>query len=702
MTLTTPQTKSDTTIYQVEPGRTHPLGAKPDKSGVNFSLFSYKATSVELLLFDKHDNPEPIQIIQLDPKINKTFHIWHVYVRGLKHGAAYAYRVGGNQDLHGQGHRFNKNKVLIDPYTHSISDALWNRIDAIGQQDNLATSMRSVIVDLSDYDWEGDEPLRRPMSSTIIYEVHIRGFTISPTSLCKYPGTFAGIIEKIPYLQELGITAVELLPVFDFDSKDIIRTVDGKQLKNYWGYDPHSFFAPEATYCSAPEQRSPIKEFRDMVKALHNAGIEVILDVVFNHTSEGNHDGPTINFKGIDNSIYYHLVPSDKQYYMDYSGCGNTFNCNHPMVDKLIVECLEFWVREMHVDGFRFDEGSILARDQNGVPMTNPPVIWHIETSETLADTKLIAEAWDAGGLYHVGSYPGYRCAEWNGLFRDHIRRFVKGEVGLIGQVASRLGGSADIYEEQGRLPLNSVNFITCHDGFTLYDLVTYNHKHNQTNGEGNRDGINENLSWNCGVEGETDNPEIQALRKKQIKNFATILLLSQGIPMILAGDEVGRTQNGNNNAYCQDNEVSWFDWSLLKKNAEIFRFFKMMIAFRKRHGDLCRRGFFNGEMNERGLSDISWHGCKLFSPGWDDPNSLALAYTLGGFDGEADIHVMLNMYWENLEFEIPQIEGRNWYKVIDTSETSPKDILEPCLEVLISEQNYFVKDRSIIVLISQ
>jgi glycogen operon protein len=334
--------------------------------------------------------------------------------------------------------------------------------------------------------------------------------------------------------------------------------------------------------------------------------------------------------------------------------------------------------------------------------MSAPPVIWHIETSETLADTKLIAEAWDAAGLYHVGNFPGYRCAEWNGLFRDDIRRFVKGDPGLVGAVASRFAGSADIYETTGRLPLHSVNFITCHDGFTLNDLVSYNEKHNETNGEDNRDGINNNLSWNCGVEGETDDPEIQALRKRQIKNFAAILLLSQGIPMILAGDEVRRTQKGNNNAYCQDNEINWFDWNLLEKNAEIFRFFKMMIAFRKRFGGLCRRGFFNGEVNERSLADISWHGCKLFSPGWEDPNARVLAYTLGGFDGQPDIHVMLNMYWENLNFEIPQIEGRNWYKVIDTAEPTPRDILEPCEEVLVSGNHYCVKDRSVVVLISQ
>ena len=704
MTATTPgnQTELATTKYEVEPGRTHPLGATPKKDGVNFSIFSEHATSVELLLFERHDDPEPIQIIQLDPKINKTFYFWHVFVKGLKPRAAYAYRIGGPQNLHEAGHRFNKNKVLIDPYAKGVSNFLWNRIDAVELQDNLTTSMRSVVVELSDYDWEDDCLLRRPMSESIIYEVHVGGFTKSPSSNCEHCGTFSGIIEKIPYLQELGITTVELMPVFDFDETETIREVDGKQLKNYWGYDPHSFFAPEVSYCYSPSEKSPIEEFRDMVKALHKAGIEVILDVVFNHTDEGNHQGPTINFRGIDNSTYYHLVPHDKQYYMDYSGCGNTVNCNHPMVDKFIVECLEFWVEEMHVDGFRFDEGSILARDQDGNPMKAPPAIWHIETSGTLADTKIITEAWDAAGLYQIGYFPGYRYAEWNGRFRDDIRSFVKGEPGLIGEVASRLAGSADLYEDKGHLPINSVNFITCHDGFTLNDLVSYNEKHNEANGENNQDGNDDNLSWNYGVEGETEDPEIDALRKRQIKNFAAILLLSQGVPMILAGDEVRRTKKGNNNTYCQDNEISWFDWELVENNSDLFRFFKQMIAFRKRYGSLCRRGFFNGEVNERGLADISWHGCKLFSPGWLDPNARALAYTLGGFDGTADIHVMLNMYWENLEFEIPQIEGRNWYKVIDTAEPSPKDILEPCQEIVVSDNNNFVKGRSVVVLISE
>ncbi len=706
MTATTPryQTELARTKYQVEPGCQHPLGATPDKDGVNFSIFSEYANSVELLLFDNHNDPEPAQIIQLNSRINKTFHYWHVYIRGLKPGAHYAYRVDGPQNLHWAEHRFNKNKVLLDPYARGNTNSLWERSDALGSKDNISTSMRSVVIDISDYNWENDRPINRPMNETIIYEVHVGGFTKSVSSGCKYPGTFSAIIEKIPYLKELGITAVELLPIFDFDEKNNLREVNGKPLKDYWGYNPHSYFAPESSYCVLSDVGNHIREFRDMVKALHKEGIEVILDVVFNHTDEGNHEGPIINFKGFFNSIFYHLVPWDKQYYMDYSGCGNTVNCNHPIVQKLIVDSLEFWVKEMHVDGFRFDEGSILSRDQDGAPMLHPPVVWQIETSEILADTKIIAEAWDAAGLYQIGYFPGYRWAEWNGRFRDDVRHIVKGDPGMVGAVAWRIAGSADLYQASGHLPINSVNFITCHDGFTLNDLVSYNDKHNEENGENNRDGINDNLSWNCGVEGETDDSEVDALRQRQIKNFAAILMLSQGVPMFVAGDEIRRTQKGNNNAYCQDNEISWFDWNLVEKNADIFRFFKLMINFRKCycHSALHRRYFFTGEVNERGLADISWHGCKLFSPGWDDPYARVLAFTLGGVEEEADIHVMLNMYWENLKFEIPQIEGRNWYKVIDTAEASPMDILDPCQEVVITGENHLVKDRSVVVLISK
>jgi glycogen operon protein len=686
---------------QAEPGHPHPLGAWPDAQGVNFSVYSRNATGVELLLFDEHDCPDPIQTIVLDPKVNRTFFFWHVYVRGLQPGMHYVFRVEGPWDPD-RGHRFNRNKVLIDPYARGNTKDLWVRGSACGASDNVQTAMRSCVVDLEDYDWEGDTPLNRPMAESVIYEMHVGGFTKSPTSGVAQPGTFAGVIEKIPYLKELGVTAVELLPVFEFDDKEIIRTVDGKPLKNYWGYSTMSFFAPHPAYCVTPGEGTHIREFRDMVKALHRAGIEVILDVVFNHTDEGNHEGPTINFRGFDNSTYYHLVPTARQYYMDYSGCGNTFNCNHPMAEKFILECLEFWVRGMHVDGFRFDEGSILSRGEDGVPMEHPPVVWAIELSETLADTKIIAEAWDAAGAYQIGYFPGYRWAEWNGKYRDDIRKFLKGDPGMISAVASRIAGSSDIYQHSGHLPINSINFVNCHDGFTLNDLVSYNGKHNDANGEGNRDGVDDNMSWNCGAEGETADAAIEALRNRQVRNFATVLMVSQGVPMLVAGDEVRRTQGGNNNAYCQDNEINWFDWTAPGRRSDVLRFFQRVIQFRKCHPILHRPRFFSGEVNDRGLSDINWHGCQLFAPGWNDPDSRVLSFTLGGFGDDPDMHVIMNMSWEDLMFELPAVKGRQWYRAIDTALASPADIVEPGQEVLVSQSSILAGNRSVVVLISK
>ena len=735
----------------IEKGHPHPLGATPDRNGVNFSIFSEQAEFVELLLFDKHDDLSPSLVISTSRRIerahtgehdnevsdgkenditrislNKTFHFWHVYLRGLRPGIHYAYRIGGPQKPE-EGHRFDPEKVLIDPYSRGNNHKLWDAGKACQPGDNLATSMRSVIIDTSDYDWGKDshvilramnenpdmseKPLNKGMppelNETIIYELHVGGFTRNENSGVAHPGTFSGVIEKIPYLEALGITAVELMPIFDFDDSEH----SGR--KNYWGYDTVGFFAPHSSYCINSEHGEHLKEFRDMVKALHKKGIGVILDVVFNHTAEGNERGPTFSLKGIDNSNYYHLVPDDKQYYMNYSGCGNTVNCNHPITQKMILECLRFWVQEMHVDGFRFDEGTIMSRGMDGKPMPYPPVIWQIELDDELGYTKVIAEAWDAAALNQVGYFPGYRWAEWNGYFRDDIRRFVKGDSGLIGKVASRIAGSSDLYQSKSRLPLNSVNFVTCHDGFSLNDLVSYNCKHNEANGEGNRDGNDNNISWNCGVEGETDDLAINALRERQIKNFASLLLLSVGVPMICMGDEVRHTQKGNNNAYCQDNELSWFDWDLLEKNSNLFRFWKLMIDFRKRHSAIRRTHYFIGEMNERGFKDISWHGCKLERPGWDDPNALALAFTLAGFNGDEDIHVMVNMYWEALEFEIPAVEGRKWYRAVDTFLASPMDIADPGQEILIEGNSlqgdggnaygsYLVNGRSIVVLISK
>jgi isoamylase len=719
--IRSPQSLAEKSVafpYRIKPGHAHPLGATPDANGVNFSIFVERGTSVELLLFDAHDDPEPVYTIQLDPYTHRSWHLWHVYVEGLKPGCHYAYRVDGYHDTSGYGDRYNPNKVLIDPYAKGNTDVLWDRVAACTPDDNVRTSMRSVVVDITDYDWEGDRPLNLPMKDSIVYEMHVRGFTQSPSSNCQYPGTFSGVIEKIPYLKELGVTAVELLPVFDFDQREVKQLgPDGTPLRNYWGYDTFSFFAPENSYCISPETGSHITEFRDMVKALHKAGIEVILDVVFNHTSEGNERGPVINFKGLANSCYYMLSPQDKQYYMNYSGCGNTVNGNHPITEKLIIESLIFWVNEMHVDGFRFDEAVILCRDQNGVPTIYPPVIWDIELSDVLANTKVIAEAWDAAGLYEIGFFPGYRWGEWNGRYRDTIRRFVKGDAGyvdgktLVGRVADVIAGSADIFQANDELPINSINFITCHDGFTLNDLVSYNEKHNEANGENNRDGINDNLSWNCGFEGATVDQAVEALRRRQIKNFAAILLLSQGVPMILSGDEIRRTQQGNNNAYCQDNEISWFDWSLVDKNHDLYRFFKHMIAFRKTLPTLRRDHFFNGQTNERGLADISWHGCRLYSPGWGDASSKVLAFTLGGFpqkDGSSstDIHVMLNMDWHDLDFDVPPLDNRRWYRVVDTALDTPHDIvdlpLEPGEENRLTASTYHVKNRSVVVLISR
>ncbi|HEY4026706.1 MAG TPA: glycogen debranching protein GlgX [Candidatus Dormibacteraeota bacterium] len=689
--------------YPVDAGRAHPLGAVPDSDGVNFSIYAEGASGVTLLLFDTHDSPVPIQVIELDADVNKTFHFWHVYVRGLRPGAHYAYRVAGPHDLHGRGDRFNPAKVLVDPYARGLTKDLWHRGNACGPDDNLATSMRATVIDIRDYDWEGDQPINRPMHETVIYEMHLGGFTKSPTSGVRHPGTFQGLIEKIPHLKGLGVTAVELMPVFMFDEMELDRVgPDGSRLTNYWGYSPVAVFAPHDRYCVSPAEGTHVREFRDMVKALHRAGIEVILDVVFNHTSEGNHQGPVMNYKGLANNVYYHLVQDDKQYYMDYSGCGNTLNCNHPITEKLIVECLEYWVREMHVDGFRFDEGSILSRGLDGAPMAYAPVLWHIELTETLADTKIIAEAWDAAGLYQVGYFPGYRWAQWNGRYRDDIRRFVRGDRGLTGVVAARIAGSSDIYQAGGRLPINSINFVTAHDGFTLNDLVSYDHKHNDANGEGNRDGVDDNLSWNCGVEGQTADPAVERLRVRQIKNFATILMISQGVPMIVAGDEVRRTQLGNNNAYCHDDPLSWFDWRLTESNAGLLRFFSRTIANRRDHAELHRARFFTGEVNARGLADVSWHGCRLHCPSFGDGASGVLAFTLGARADGPDLHSMLNMEEHPLDFEIPALRGRRWYRQVDTALDPPNDIAEAGTEVPVEGGTYHVEPHSIAVLISR
>ncbi len=687
----------------VTAGRAQPLGATVNGDGVNFSIYSEYAWAVQLLLFADEASLQPHTVINLDPEVNKSFHFWHVRIDGVGPGQIYAYRMDGPKDTGQSGCRFNPNKVLIDPYALGNVNTLWNRGDAVGPQDNVETSMRSMVLNPDDYDWEDDELPDTPMADSVIYEVHVRGFTMSPTSGVVHPGTFRGVIEKIPYLKSLGVTAVELLPIFDFDESQVLRNApDGTPLRNYWGYDPYGHFAPQSSFCVEPEEGAHLREFRDMVKALHKEGIEVILDVVYNHSSEGNQNGPTISFRGQANEAYYHLVPNNRQYYMDYSGCGNTINANHPVVTKYIIESLEYWVTECHVDGFRFDLGSVLSRGPGGAPMDVPPVLWNIELSRILSETKVIAEAWDAGGLYQVGRFPGERWCEWNGPYRDDIRRFLRGEPGIIGTVATRLAGSKDLFGPEGEKPTNSINFITCHDGFTLNDLVSYNGKHNEANGEQNRDGSDDNRSWNCGVEGPTENDEVEALRARQVKNAATILLLSRGTPMLLGGDEFLRTQRGNNNAYCQDNEISWYDWTLVDEHAGMVRFFSQMIAFRKRFATLRRDDFFGGGVNDRGVPEVSWHGCRLGQAGWNDPLCRVLSFTLGGINGDPDIHVILNMYDLGLDFELPQIGGHQWAVAVDTAKPSPEDILDAGHELPFEGTTYHAFGRSAVVLISQ
>jgi len=658
------------------------------------------ATHVELLLYERSDSPTPFQVIELDPEVNRTFYAWHVYVEGLAPGTFYGWRMDGPGDTQSTGLRFNREKVLLDPWCLAVTNELWDRRRASLPGDNGAFSMRGIVLVDAPYDWKGDKPLNHPMEDAIIYEMHVGGFTRHSTSQVTHPGAFAGVIEKIPYLKALGVTDVELMPVMAFDEQDVPEGGAARGLRNYWGYSTHSFFSPHPGYAVTPEKGTHRREFRDMVKALHQEGIGVILDVVLNHTSEGGAEGPTINFKGMANPGFYHLDPNDRRIYRDYTGCGNTVSCNSPVASDFLVNCLEYWVQEMHVDGFRFDLASVLVRDPTGAPMYFAPTPWRIEFSNKLANTAIIAEAWDAAGLYQVGDFPGFRWAEWNGQYRDVIRRFVRGDRGLIGAVASRVSGSSDLYEWEGRVPSSSVNFVTCHDGFTLYDLVSYNGKHNEANGEDNRDGNNDNLSSNCGAEGETNDPKILSLRRQQAKNFVAILLLSQGVPMIQAGDEVLRTQRGNNNGYCQDNELSWFDWTLTEKNQEMLRFVAKMIAFRKRHPCLTRKHFLTGKKKEgTPFPDVTWHGTKLNEPLWHDPVAQILAYTLGRQrEEEEDLHIVFNMSDYLVEMPLPSLSGRTWHRAIDTGQPSSGEIFEPSGQTRIEESFYRVSPHSVVV----
>ncbi|MEA3278520.1 MAG: glycogen debranching protein GlgX [Pseudomonadota bacterium] len=686
--------------YQFRPGRRHPAGATVEDEGVNFSVYSRHATGADLLLYEGAESPEPFQVISLDPEVNHTFFSWHLLVVDLPPGTHYTWRMQGPNDPKGSGWRFDAEVELVDPWARAVNSCGWERW--VRQREGIRPhdSPRGVVI-AEDYDWEGDTPPHLPAEQVIIYEMHVGGFTRHASSGVRSPGTFAGVIEKIPYLQSLGITHVELMPVMAFDEQDVPEQVWDQGLTNYWGYSTHSFFSPHPGYCISPRDGTHRSEFRDMVKALHRAGIGVILDVVFNHTAEGAGGGPVLNLKGFGNETFYMLDQIDKSVYLDFTGCGNTINANHPFVARFILDCLEYWVRRMHVDGFRFDLASALARDEYGQPMHNPPLLWGIELSDVLARSEIIAEAWDAAGLYQVGTFPGYRWMEWNGRYRDSVRRFVRGDPGILGEVASRIAGSSDLYQANLRLPINSVNFVTCHDGYTLWDLVSYERKNNAANGEHNRDGTNDNLSWNCGSEGESDDPKIQALRRRQAKNFLSILFLSQGVPMLLAGDEVLRSQGGNNNAWCQDNETGWFDWTLVERNADMLRFVAELIALRKRHPTLQRRRFLSGRArNGSLLPDISWHGPETSSPQWDDPDGRALAFTLAGMDvTEEDLHVLLNMSDETQVFVLPVLSGRSWHLALDTDRPTPEDIAPPDEQSELPAGGYRVCARSLVVL---
>ena len=677
-------------------GSCHPLGATLSRGGANFSLFSRSASRAELLFFDRADDTRPSCIVELYPHTHRTYHYWHAFVPGVKAGQLYGYRLHGPSDP-AHGMRFDPAKVLLDPYGRGVVvPPKYSREAAARPGDNAATAMKSVVADPSAYNSEGDTPQHRSSAQTIIYEMHVRGFTRHPSSGVAQSkhGTYAGLIEKIPYLQELGVTAVELLPVFQFDAQDC---PSGKT--NYWGYAPISFFAPHAAYSSRQDALGPLREFRDMVKALHHAGLEVILDVVFNHTAEGNENGPTLCFRGIENEAYYILEP-DRSHYANYTGTGNTLNANHPIVRRLIVDSLRYWVGEMHVDGFRFDLASILTRDAKGHVLPNPPVLWDIESDPLLAGTKLIAEAWDAAGLYQVGSFVGDSWKEWNGRFRDDVRDFFRDAEGSVKRVADRMLGSPEIYGHKEREPEQSINFVTCHDGFTLNDLVSYNDKHNEANGEENRDGANDNRSWNCGVEGPSDDPAVEILRNRQVKNLLAVTLLSLGVPMILMGDEVRHTQGGDNNAYCQDNETSWFDWSLLKKHADVHRFLKLLTARRLQRGTEHERHrlSLNRLIQE---ANKAWHGVRLNQPDWSD-HSRSVAFAAEMRKEKLLFYMALNAHCEPLDFELPPVgkSGRaKWHRWIDTAQPTPNDIVPWEKAPTLPGQTYRVEARSVLVL---
>jgi len=682
-------------IDPASPGHTFPLGASISGDGVNFSVYSKSATAVELLLFDRPDDASPRSVIPMaPPRGERVFHYWNVHVAGLGPGQIYAFRARGPFDP-GQQLWFDHEKVLLDPYGRAlVVPGDYDRKAGSRPGPNTAAAMKSVVARQNNYDWEGDEPLGHSFTETVIYEMHVGGFTKHPNSGLppELRGTYRGLIEKIPYLKSLGITAVELQPVFQFDPQ-----VAPPGLTEYWGYNPVSFFVPHSGYATTRDPLAVMDEFRDMVKALHRAGIEVILDVVYNHTAEGDENGPVFCFKGLDAPAYYLPGARPGECFANYSGTGNTLNAEHAVVRRMILDSLRYWVTEFHVDGFRFDLASILARDGNGTPLPNPPVLWDIETDPVLTGTKLIAEAWDAAGLYQVGNFFGDHWREWNGHFRDDIRAFVKGDPGHAATVPQRFFASPDIYGHKSRGFDYTINFITSHDGFTLNDVVSYNEKHNGANGEDGRDGHNENLSWNCGAEGPSDDPAVEALRLRQIKNLQAVNLLSLGVPMLLMGDEVRRTQYGNNNAYCQDNEVSWFDWSLPDRHGEVLHFTRELLHLRRLHHLVGEPGMPLEEMLER--AKIRLHGTEADCPDLGH-DSRSVAFSASG--PRYDYLVVLNAYWKPLSFEFPDTARRDgrWRRLIDTALPPPEDIARPDQARVIDAPAYRAAARSVAVFV--
>lgn len=692
---------------KIRRGNALPFGPHPAEEGVNFSFFSRSATRVRLEFFNHPNDQIATKFVDLDPIKHRTGDVWHVWIKDIQPGQLYGYRVDGPYEP-GAGYRFNFEKLLLDPYATAVTPvSYWDFNPALGYTLPDKQELPSKVNDTGDmpkcvfthdhFDWGKDHPLRHPWSEMVIYETHVRGLTFDASAEVAHPGTFRGLIEKIPYLKELGITAVELMPIHEFNDSQV-KTIDPQThqpLRNYWGYDPVAFLAPKASYSSSGGLGQQKLEFKEMVKALHAAGIEVILDVVFNHTAEGDERGPTFCFRGIDNSIFY-MLQDDKHFYKNYTGTGNTINGNHPVVREFILSALRYWALAMHIDGFRFDLATILGRDQAGNFLSTSPLLEQIAEDPILRNVKLIAEAWDIAGSYELGKFSGLRWAEWNGLYRDDVRSFWRGDQGKIGAFAKRICGSQDIYAPSGKGPENSINFVTCHDGFTLNDLVSYNQKHNERNGQNNQDGADVNYSANYGIEGPTDHPDIEAVRIRQIKNFLLTLFISRGVPMLLGGDEFRRTQQGNNNAYCQDNIISWYDWTFLKKNAEIFRFAQGMIAFRKAHPIFSKEKFYTED-------EIQWFNADGFRPDWFDPNEKRLGALI--FEGnEAVYYLMFNAHETGIDFILPMLaENRAWFLAVTTAGASPNDLILKEEQMPLVDANIFhVQGRSSVILIAR